>query len=261
VSVVPAVPAPPVPAAATGSRGPAVVDRGVVRHDRIDAVRWSTRGTVKVVGDVVADEVVLAGVATVGGGLRASRLDLRGQLQVHGPVEISAALTGGQELLATAGVRAGTVDFRGTLGIRGAFTVGGHATLVGRIHLTTASVGIGRLEGVVEIGDRIEGQRVDAVLRTGSRIGAIVAKELDVRGPVRSVVDRAFGRTPEASIDRIEGDRVSITGVDVAVVRAPEVRIGPGCHVVAVEGRIVAAHPSSRVGPQSRSPPPYGLRR
>lgn len=261
MNVVSAVPAPPVAAAAAGSRGPAVVDRGVVRHDRVDAVRWSTRGTVKVVGDAVADEVVLAGVVAIGGALRAQRVDLRGELQVHGPVDVAGAISGRQELLATAGVHAGEVDLRGTIGVRGVLTVDGRASLVGRIHLASASVGLGRLEGVVEIDDRIGGPRIDAVLRTGSRIGSIVAKELVVRGPVRSVVDRAFGRTPEASIDRIEGDRVSITGVDVALVRAPEVRIGPGCHVVAVEGRIVAAHPSSRVGPESRSPPPYGLRR
>jgi len=62
-------------------------------------------------------------------------------------------------------------------------------------------------------------------------------------------------------VDRIEAESVKLEGVKVAFVRAPQVILGRGCHVTEVDGTIVRRHPSSHVGPESRSLPPYGLRR
>ena len=57
------------------------------------------------------------------------------------------------------------------------------------------------------------------------------------------------------------GDVVEIVSCSLEGVRAGEIVLGRNAHVGTVEGKVVRAHPSSRVGPESWSRPPPGLSR
>ena len=62
-------------------------------------------------------------------------------------------------------------------------------------------------------------------------------------------------------MDRIEAETVVLSGVNVGYLRANQIVLGRDSEVTRVDGAIVSCHPTSHVGPVSRSAAPYGLTR
>lgn len=250
---------PPRNAPPTGGLGAPVADAGAARHDSLNAERWTSRGMTKVLREAVVGEAELRGSVGVGGSLRASRLALDGLLEVGGPVEIAGAVSGRGELHGGATLRAGSLGFQGKLRLGGALGVDGAAQLHGWMHVASVTAAELHAQGVVQIPGALRAGTVDLRLRDGSRIGPIEGTNVRVAAPTTSWIGSLVGRSTHVEVFRIEAQRVELSGVEAAFVRAPEIVLGPGCRVTAVEGTIVRRHPTSSLGPESRTPPPYGL--
>jgi len=249
------------PVPATPPPTSSVEVRGIGRHDAIRADRWTVRGTSKVARDVAAREVDLDGTVTVGGALRSDGGSFEGVLEVTGPIDIAGALHGRGDLRSGGAVHAGELELRGRLLAPVGVTVDRRLCATGWVRAGSIAGGTVELEGMVQVPGSIRGASVELRLHTGSRVGAVEGGSARVSAPTATLVDRVFGRHPSAHVERIEANSVELEGVDVAFVRAKEVTLGRGSHVTTLEGTVVRRHPTSRLGPESRSPPPYGLRR
>lgn len=245
----------------TSDRGPSVAEHGVSRHDSIDAGTWSARGVAKVLRDATVTVAELRGTVSIGGRLRAERVESFGRLEVHGAMEVTGAVTGGGDLRGGATLHAGDLTWNGSLELAGSISVDRRLDATGELRAPELSAAEFRADGVIMIPGPVRAAVVELRPRDGSQIGSIQGRSVQVRTHVPNFLDQLLGRRSRVTIGRIESDRVELEGVEVDFVHAPEVVLGPGCHVAAVEGTIVRRHPSSRVGPESRSPAPYGLRR
>lgn len=238
-----------------------VEDRGTVRRDALRVGRWSVSGTVKVAGDVEAEEMDVRGLVTVGGKLSTGTLRARGTLEVarslegRGLVQLHGTLRTGSTAHAT------DLTVRGTVRTVGALTVDRGASVDGSLDAPEVAVGSLNLKGVARIPGPLRALEVTVASTGTSQFGTVLARTVRLHGKPPSLVDKVFFRERVVSVDRIEADSVDLEGVQVAFVRAPTIVLGRGCHVTEVEGRVVRQHPSSHVGPESRTPPPYGLRR
>lgn len=240
---------------------PDLSENGVVRHDAVLARRWSVRGTAKVSGDVTVEAADLQGFLVVGGAFRGGRGRLRGTIEVAGPLDLRSELTVEGTLRGGTTVRAGSVAVSGTLRSAGAVEVVGTLEVRGRLEAPSLRAAELRLRGCAEISGTTHALKVEAEFDRPSALGSVEARSVRLRGRAPSPVDRLFGRSTPVSVERIEADRVELERVDVAFVRAPEIRLGAEAHVTTIEGTVVARHRTSRVGPESRSPRPPGLRR
>ena len=236
-------------------------DRGVVRRDTVTTDRWTIAGTAKVAKDVTVDALGLRGTLSIGGRLSAATLRGRGTLEVEGPIEIRGALALAGTLRAAAPVHVTDLDVRGTMRCSRALAVDRLGSIEGRLEASDVTSGILHLKGSGQIPGRIQSGAVTATLRETSTFGTIVGQTVQMHGKLPSVVDKVFFREYPVTVDRIEAESVSLEGVEAAFVHAPQIALGRGCHVTEVEGTVVRRHPSSYVGPESRTPPPYGLRR
>lgn len=256
----PAVPARP-PSPPPRPRVGELRDVGTVLRESVDADRWSSRGSVKVTGDVHIGEGDLEGTATLGGRVEANAWRSRGVLDVEGAIDVRTAFASAGTLHAGQTLHAGDGDLRGSTRVSGAVTV--DRTLSVRGHLIAPSLAVGalRLEGGGEVPGEITGTAIELRLEGNSAFGSIVARTVVVRGKVPNLVEKVLGRRVSVTVRRVEADTVELEGVDVAFVRAPQIRLGRDAHVTEYEGTIGYRHPSSRVGFESKSPPPYGLRR
>ena len=253
---------PPVPGAGPlPIPGPAIEDRGVSRHESILAPRWSARGLVKVARDATVGDADLRGTVAVGGSLTASTLYLDGRLEVDGSVEVQGPARARGELRAGRVVRAAELDLRGRLDAAESIVSGGRVAVVGALRSRSVAAREAVVDGFVEVPGTVAAGRIELALTDGSRLGALEAEEVRLSGPRPSLVGRVLGHAHEVRVGRVEAARAHLEGVEVAFVRAREITLGPDGHVAIVEGTIVARHPSSHVGPESRTPPPYGLRR
>ncbi|MFY9717307.1 MAG: polymer-forming cytoskeletal protein [Thermoplasmata archaeon] len=248
-------PAPPV------ARGRSVEQRGVVRHDSIDAERWVVHGAAKVLRDAIVGPARLDGNVSIGGALRADRLEGEMQLEVAGNVTVRDTIALRGELRVGGTLSAGEATVRGILRVVGAVTVDRRLEILGSTRILSARAAEFRATGVVEIPGPVRAGAVDLHLKNGSRLGAIEARTVRIEAPVPNIFDSLVGRRTLVSVDRIEGETVEIAGIDVEFVHAREVTLGPGCHATTVEGTVVRRHPTARLGPESRSPAPHGLRR
>jgi cytoskeletal protein CcmA (bactofilin family) len=249
------------PAPAPSARPRALVDRQASWRESVLAQRWIAKGTAKVAKDVEATAVDLDGVVSVGGQISAGTLRLRGTLEVTGNVFVTESFVVRGAVRASATVRAGSLDSRGSFRTSAALTVDGFASVVGNLEAPAVKSASLRLTGGGRIPGRIDAASVWAELREASDFGTIVAGSVRFHAKVPTIVDKVRFREWPVTIDRIEAEVVDLQGVEVNHVRAPQVVLGRGCHVTQVEGSIVRQHPSSYVGPESRSKPPYGLRR
>ncbi|MGP8078331.1 MAG: hypothetical protein ACLQD8_06965 [Thermoplasmata archaeon] len=245
----------------TEPRLPPVRERGVSRHESLQTEDWSARGAAKVIHDADVGTADLQGSVSVGGSFRAGRLRWEGRLEVGGALEVREALSARGELRGGSTLRAGDVTLRGRLRLAGAATVDRRIDVTGRMRAASLAAAEFRADGVVEIPGTIRAIGVDLRLRDGSRIGPVEGGTVRIVTHVPNLIDKVLGRTSRVSVARIEADRVELEGVEVAFVRAREITLGPGCQVTALEGTVVRRHPTSRLGPESRSLPPYGLRR
>jgi len=220
----------------------------------------------KVQGDVDVGTGSTTGLVSIGGKLSAGGFRSRGTLEVVGPTEVRELLTLDGTVHLRAAVHAGTLEARGTLRCPADIRVDRALSVTGTFEAPSAHVGLFDLTGSVEIpGDLEAVVSVHARFRGDSRIGALRARSVRLEGPPTALIPtlfrKVFGGSATVWVGRIEADSVTLRAVDVEFVRSPHIILGPGAHVSTVEGTIVRRHPSSRVGPESRSPPPHGLSR
>jgi cytoskeletal protein CcmA (bactofilin family) len=253
----PAKPAPPPPRPKVAE----IRDVTSALHDSVDAERWNARGAVKVTGDVHIGTGELEGNASVAGKLVASSLRSHGALDVEGPIEVSGMLSSAGTLHAGQALHAGDANLRGTSRVSGAVSVDRALSVRGHLIAPSIVAGTLSLDGVGEVPGQVTAGSVDLRLSTQSSFGTVVARSVTVHGKVPNLVEKVLGRQLSVTVRRIEADSVHLEGVDVAFVRAPLIHLGRDAHVTEYEGSIVERHSSSRVGFESRSPRPYGLRR
>ncbi len=259
----PRAPAAPPPAPAPALRG-LVRDTGAERHDAVHAARWTLSGTAKVTGDVAVGEARLRGLAAVGGRLTADRLTVHGTLEVVGPVEVRGSGVFEGTFRPMGPVHLGAGNVRGIARVARELRVDRMLQVAGALEAPSVRAGLLELQGSANIpGEIVSLSGVHARFRGDSSLGPITARDVVLRGPppglVPSILRRVFGGAAHVMVERIEADRVELSAVTVAYVRAPSVVLGPGAHVTEVVGTIVRQHPSAHVGPESRSRPPHGL--
>ena len=138
--------------------------------------------------------------------------------------------------------------------------------VTGQLEAPSIEAGLFELTGSATVPGSVEaGVAVRAHFRGDSALGAVRAPRVEVSGPSPSLIPTllriVFGGSGTVRVDRIEADSAEVSAAEVGFIRARQVVLGAGAHVTTVEGTIVRRHPSSRVGPESRSPPPHGLSR
>ena len=252
---------PPSTAPPTGPSAGTVADHGTVRRDSVAAARWTVSGTAKIAKDVRAATIGLRGFVTVGGHLSATSLRGRGTLEVQGPLEVGGPLTLNGTLRGGASVHATELDVTGSMRCSGPLRVDRMSSVDGMLEAPSVTAGILRIKGGARLPGRVDVGALDAELRETSAFGSITGRVVQVRAKVPNVVDKVLFHERLVTIDRIEAESVSLEGVEAGFVRSPQILLGRACHVTEIEGTIVRQHASSYVGPESRSPPPFGLRR
>jgi len=253
----PATPAAPPPRPRSGE----IRDQGTIRRDSVDASRWTARGTVKVTGDVSVGQAALEGSVAIGGKLTAAAFGSHGALEVEGTVEVSGAFAASGQLRAAQTLHAGEADLRGVSHVLGAVSVDQDLTVRGSLSAPSLSFGTLRLDGDAQVPGDLVGRSVSAHFTNPSALGTVRAPTVSLRAKVPNLVEKVLGRQMSVTVRRVEADTVELEGVDVKFVRAPQISLGRAAHLTEYEGTIVRRHPSSRVGFESRSPPPYGLSR
>lgn len=238
-----------------------LADRGSVRYDAVASARWTVSGAAKVAKDVNVGALGLQGTLSIGGKLSATTLRGRGTLETEGPIEVTGTLALAGTVRAPGPLHAGDLDVNGTLRCERGVTIDRTGSIVGSLETSGLKAGAFLLKGAGRVPGRLEVGTFTAELRESSTLGTLVGRFVQVHGKVPTVVDKALFRDAEFRVDRIEAEAVSLEGVEVAFVRANQIVLGRACHVTEVEGTIVRRHPTSYVGPESRTPPPYGLRR
>jgi cytoskeletal protein CcmA (bactofilin family) len=266
--VAPAAPPPPKPPAAAPPaptpkppRAGQIDDRGVVRRDSIRALRWSSRGRAKVLGEVDVTDAILVGGTSIGGALTADSLRSEGDLELTGTAEVARSFQTSGTLRARATLHCGEGTLRGRAHLDGALRVDRVLTVVGLLAAPSVQVGGLVLDGVAEIPGAVTADRVQAKFRGPCQIGSLQARTVDLRLRPPNPIEMVLGRELAVTITRIEAESVDLEGVDVRFVRARDITLGRHAHVTELEGNIVHRHASARVGPESRSPRPHGLRR
>lgn len=223
--------------------------------------RWTLRGTAKVQGDVDAGTVTIQGSLSVGGSMTADEVRVDGALDVAGAVVVQGPFRTNGDLRAGASSRAGDLDLRGSSRVIGDVTA--DRGLASRGHLTANNVHAAAVsfDGAAEVPGEVVASRVVGKFDRDSRLGTVRAREVRLKGHVATPVDKVLFRRVEVAVERIEGESVELEAVTVEFVRSPAVVLGRDAHIAHLEGSVVRRHPTSHVGPESRSPPPHGLRR
>ncbi len=247
------------PSNPASSRGPSLTERGASFHDSVRVARWRTAGATKVQGAVEVGEAELRGPTAIGGPLRAGSLFARGRLEVRGAVEITGVGRVVGELRAGASVRAGELDLLGALSARGPVSAERRLSIDGPVRVPELAAPVLRVAGVAEISGVVRAGAADLRLASGSRLSAAEGRVVRIAGPATNLVQKVLGRRAEVTVDRIEGERVEVAAAEVTILRAKEVVLGAEARVGTLEGTVVERHPTSHVGPESRSPPPHGL--
>ncbi|MGA9839567.1 MAG: hypothetical protein WBF81_04865 [Thermoplasmata archaeon] len=260
------VSSPPPAATPPPTRTGTLRDTGTVRRESVRASAWTTTGTAKVQGDVDVGTGAASGLVSIGGTLSATSFRAKGTFEVVGPTEVHDALTLEGTIHLRSAVHAGAVDVRGTLRSSSDLRVDRALRVTGTLEAPSAHVGLLELTGAAELpGDLEAAVSVRARFRGDSRLGTVRANAVALEGPpsawIPTMFRKVFGGSARIHVNRIEADTVALSAVDVQFVHAREIVLGPGAHVTEVEGKVVRRHPSSRVGPESRSDPPHGLSR
>lgn len=236
-------------------------DRGSVRRGSVRAGRWSVSGTAKVAGDVEVGEIVSRGQLSVGGKLSAGAFRCRGTLAVTGAVDVRGPFGLHGTMHAASTVHAVNFEVDGFARCAGSLRVDRVLSVDGTLEAPDLTAGALRLQGAARLPGPVRAVEVRADLRETSEFGPVVARVVRLHGRPPNLVDKVRFRDCAVTVQRIEADSVDLEGVAVAFVRSPQIVLGRGCHVTEVEGTVVRQHPSSYVGPESRTPAPFGLRR
>jgi cytoskeletal protein CcmA (bactofilin family) len=237
-----------------------------VRRDSVRATVWTTTGLAKVQGDVDVDSGVAEGLVSIAGTLAAGSFRARGSLEVVGAADVRGDLALDGTVRFASGLHAGSLSVRGTLRCGSALRVDRACSTNGALEAPSATAGLFDLTGGLELpGELTATATVRARFRADSRIGTIRARRVELHGPPTNLIPTlwraVFGGAATVHVDRIEAESVELNAVTVGFVRAREIVLGPGAHVTALEGTVTRRHPTSYVGPESRTPPPPGLSR
>jgi cytoskeletal protein CcmA (bactofilin family) len=257
--------APPVPPAAVPPKAPPpaplvgdLQDAGTVRRDGVRARSWSAKGGAKILGDVEVETSELAGIISIRGKVRAQRFHLRGTLDAHGAVDIAGPLEVEGTALLAGPVHAGSLNLKGNGKVGADLRVTGNAAWKGRLEVVgEVTAGTVDFEGSLDASGDLVAPTITGRLKGSSRVPNIRSTRLTLTRP-------GFlppMQTGALTVIRIDASEAHLEGVTAEFVKAEHVTVGPGCHIAAIEGRVVSVHPSSHVGPESRSPRPYGLSR
>ncbi|MGI0131580.1 MAG: hypothetical protein ACREDK_00550 [Thermoplasmata archaeon] len=253
----PSASAPNPAAPATRVRVPEVRDLGASRHDAITAQRWVAQGTSKVLGEVDVEEATLHGGIAIRGTLTADRVHLDGYLEVEGPTRVAHQLALAGDARFTSDVRAGEMRGEGSIEVGGPLVVAGTLAWTGHLDVRgDVRAAALRFDGRLTVQGNLYADTVEGTLRGASRVQNILAPSIaiDRHAPL-------FGAKGCLDALRIEGREVRLAGVVAQYLRADRASLGPDCHIARLDGTIVRRHASARVGPESTSPRPYGLRR
>ena len=255
----------PAPAAAASApsaeRVATLVDRGSVVHGSIVAGRWATQGIAKVLKDVDVVRAELDGLVSVGGRFTAETLRYRGTLGVGGAIDVRGTIEGRGTLTVGGALDATDLMLRGPVRLEGPLRVVRHAAIAGALRTPSLLAGAFELDGSASVPGEIHAGFVRADFADASELGSIVAPTVRLHGRRPNLLDKVFFRSVSVHVDRIEADSVDLEAVDVDFVRAKTVVLGADAHVTRLEATDVRRHPKSRVGPESVTPAPYGLRR
>ncbi len=248
-------------------------DHGVVRYDTLTADAWRLQGAARILGDADVGVAELSDRVTIGGRLTAEQVEADGLLEVHGP----AGITGRFRLKGTyrgdAEFHAGSAEFEGLARFAGPVRVDRLLAVTGRIDAPRVEAGTVVVRGALQIGTDLSATLLDATLRGPASIEHLTADTVRIAReavpmqawmptPVRHLTRQLLGRGEAGlSVLRIDGRSVELEGVHVGYLRADTITVGADCRIDRYDGRILRAHPSSRIGPSSISPPPYGMTR
>ncbi len=256
----------PPPGGPLPSPDPLVRDSGAVRHSAVRAMRWSVAGTSKVTGDATAAQATVAGLLSVGGRFTATRVTVRGTLEVLGATDVQDRAEVDGTLRPRGPVRLASARVTGILRTPSDVRVDRDLVIDGALEAGSVHAGVLRLTGSATVPGEVQASgTIRIAFRGDSSLGAVRGREVRLAGPppglVPSLVRKVFGGSAHVVVDRVEADRVELEAVQVGLVVSKEIVLGPGAQVTSVEGTVVRQHPSARVGPESRSRPPYGLSR
>jgi cytoskeletal protein CcmA (bactofilin family) len=245
-----------------GVRAPReLFDRGPVRREAVRAERWRLDGTAKVLGPIEVGQAQLEGTLVAAAGFTAESVEVRGFLEVGGPMVVRGALRTRGAFLARATVRIGEGELHGSVRLDAGIEAAHRLAVRGTLRASSLQAAELRLEGLADVPGTIRANDFEAALEGHARIGAVEAHEVRLRGHRENLLDWALLRRADLTVGRIEADRVELVAADVEFVRSPAIVLGPAAHVHRLEGSVVRAHPTSRVGPESRGTLPEGLRR
>ncbi len=259
----------PAPAAGEGTLlTGSVRSTGAARWSSVRAVQWTARGTTKVTGAVEVAVADLRGVVTVGGPLALRKGEVVGSLRVDRDVRVYGSLAVRGSLSvggAVAGVElrvAGSADVKGPTELSGLCDVRGGFRTEGNVRADVFA-----FEGRVSIRGRLAARSVVGAIGDRSTVTEIVAPQVELRAArARLPLPFPIPFLPpppwrDLEVERIEATEARLSDVRVQFLRAERIWLGPNSHVQSYEGTIVERHKTAHVGPESETPPPYGLTR
>jgi len=272
-----AVPAPPAtgigPTGATADRPKFLRDRGVVRYETLTAPAWRLQGAARIVGDAEIGVAEISDRVTIGGRLTAEQIDAEGLLDVHGPAGISGRLRLRGTYRGDAEFHAGEAEIHGLAQFAGPVRVDRVLSVTGLLDAPRVEAGTVVVRGAFQVRGDLSVTLLDATLRGPSTLEHLTAdtvrigrEAVPMQGllptPLRHLTRQLLGRGGAGlSVLRIDARTAELEGVHVGYLRADTITVGADCRIDRYDGRILRAHPSSRIGPSSVSPPPYGMTR
>ncbi len=252
-------PTPPPPAPLAGSAR----DEGTTVRETLRVQSWRASGAVKVLGNVEVDSAVLSGDVSIGGTVDAGELRSSGRLDVLGAVRVRTRLELRGETHLRGSADAANVEASGLVILSGPLRASGLVHYTGSLQVA-GPLTSGRLvgDGTIRVGGAIEATEVELRLHKASEAASVRADRVRVtRGGLPLPVAIPGFPRPTFTVARIDAKEAELEGVHCEYLRADRIRLGADCTVAYLDGVVVSRHASARVGPESHSPPPYGLSR
>jgi cytoskeletal protein CcmA (bactofilin family) len=231
-------------------------------RDSLRVQTWAASGAVKVLGNVEVESATVSGNVSIGGALDAGELRSAGRFDVFDAVRVRTRLQVRGEATLRGSVDAGDLDAAGTVRVTGPVRARGLVHYAGTFELAgplTAARLVGN--GTIQVAGPVEATEVELGLERACRIGSLRADRVRVTRRTLLPLPIPGFPMPTLTVARIDAKEVELEGVVCEVLQADRITLGPGCRIAHLDGQVVARHSSARVGPESRSPAPYGLTR
>ncbi|MCI4366601.1 MAG: hypothetical protein L3K08_02495 [Thermoplasmata archaeon] len=215
-------------------------------------------GRAKVTGPVELDAITVRGDLAIAGSAKVDRWDTDGHVSVEGAASGGGAWRCAGEHRFGAALTVESLDARGRLDVAGALTTTGAISVVGSIDVVGDVKGASvTWSGAAAISGEVRAGSIAITTIGPSKVGALRANSIRIAHK-----GGRFAANPAAlEVLEIEGKEVHLAGVIAQHVKADRISVGPGCRLSQVDGTVVSRDPSSHIGPQSKTPRPYGLSR